>query len=77
MLKFWKFHLQRVASDRAARFCHIVFKIFHWLAGRFCSYLLPKQVLWTHEEKYNAIWHMIGCDKLQVWPLNTHVLVSY
>ena len=45
--------VQRVASARAARFRHIVFKIFHQLAGRNCSYLLPKQVLGTHEEKYD------------------------
>ena len=45
--------IQRVASARASRFCHLLFKIFHQLVGRYCSYLLPKQVLGTHEEKYD------------------------
>ena len=36
-------YIQRVASARAARLCHIVFEIIHWLVGRYCSYLLPKQ----------------------------------
>ena len=42
----------------------VVSMIFHQLVGRYCSYLLPKQVLGTHGEKYNTIWHMIGCDTL-------------
>ena len=58
--------IQRVTFDRAARFCRKVSKILHRLAGRYCSYLLPKQVLGTHEEKGNAIWRTIGCDTLYV-----------
>ena len=44
------FLLQRCSSDRAPRFCHMFFTIFHRLVGRYYSYLLPKQVLGTHEK---------------------------
>ena len=37
-------------SDRAPRFRHMFFTIFHRLVGRYYSYLLPKQVLETHEK---------------------------
>ena len=36
--------IQRVASDHGARFCIKVFKIFHRLVGRYCSYLLMKKI---------------------------------
>ena len=54
----------------------MVFKIFHRLIGCYCGYLLPKQVLGTREEIYNAIWRAIGCDTLYYNKIEVYTLGS-
>ena len=54
--------IPRFAFYHAPRFCHMFLLCSTGWLARYCSYLLPLDILGTHKEKYNTTWCRVGCE---------------